>query len=267
MELLGALGFDWKIFIIQAINFIILFYILKKLFFKPFISAIKKEKEETDRIRRESEAINFEKEKWEKEKKEQLLKAKADVEKILSEAEEISRKNKEEAKKEEIKREKDAINLIKKQSKAILDSYKDDLNKNYKSRVKKSLLSIFDKNFSKEVKIKIQNNFWNDFVEKLKKMNFPETIRIDKRKKHFQLKDRTKKNVLKKKELKFFSVFPIDTAQKNIIEEIFKEKFPKTNFKLIRKIDKNLIAGFRLEVEGFLFEQNLKEKIEKIFEQ
>ena len=46
MKLLGALGLDWKILIIQSINFLILFFILEKLFFKPFVQAFKERSEE-----------------------------------------------------------------------------------------------------------------------------------------------------------------------------------------------------------------------------
>jgi len=270
MKLLGALGLDWKILIIQSINFLILFYILKGLFFRPFIQALKKEKEKIEKIQKAEEVVSKEKENWQKEKGEKLLEAKMKVEKILSEAEEVNRRSKEKAREEEIKQEREAIQRIRKQSKAILADYKNDLSNDYQKKAKNSLLEIFSQYFSQEAKIKIQDSFWFKFVKDLEKIEPSEIIQISREKIALDaaesLPPEVRKNIqLKKIPLEIFSAYPLSSHQKSVINKIFKEKIPAKNFNLTEKNDPNLIAGFRLEIGGLLVEQSLAEKIKKIF--
>lgn len=42
MELLGKLGLDWKLLLAQVINFLILFFLLRKFLYKPILSIIEK---------------------------------------------------------------------------------------------------------------------------------------------------------------------------------------------------------------------------------
>jgi F-type H+-transporting ATPase subunit b len=44
LEILGKVGFDWQVALVQLVNFLIVFFILKKLFFKPIQEAISKRK-------------------------------------------------------------------------------------------------------------------------------------------------------------------------------------------------------------------------------
>jgi len=270
MKLLGALGFDWKILIIQSINFLILFFILERLFFKPFIQALKKEKEKAENLQKKEEIIDKERDDWQREKEEKLLEAKAKIEKILSEAEEINRKNKEKAREEEIRLEKEAIRRIRKQSEAILIEYKNNLNKDYRKKVKKSLLEVFNLYLSREAKIKIQDSFWLRFIRDLGKINPSEIIQISREKMALKVAEslppEIRKNIQPKKiSLEIFSAYPLSNRQENTIGKIFKEKIPGKNFNLIKKINPNLIAGFYFEIGGILVEQSLEEKIKKIF--
>ncbi|RLE06584.1 MAG: hypothetical protein DRJ06_07530, partial [Candidatus Aminicenantes bacterium] len=66
MKLLGALGINWKILLIQALNFLVLFLILKWLFFKPFITALKRDKKKIEEIHRAREEIQRKREEMEK---------------------------------------------------------------------------------------------------------------------------------------------------------------------------------------------------------
>jgi len=269
MKLLGALGLDWKILIIQSINFLILFFILEWLFFKPFIRTIKEEKEKTEKLKKAESTINQEKEDWQKEKEKELLEAKTRVEKILSESEKINRMNKEKIKEEEIEQEKETIERIRKQSQAMLTSYKNNLSVNYQKKIKIALSKMFDQYLSRETKIKMQDSFWQNFVKKLREIKSSE-IRKDIRLKKVPLSipPEIRKDIrLKKVPLSISSAYPLSSYQRKNIESIFKEKIPEEDFSLNEKQEPSLIAGFHLEIGGLLVEENLKEKIEQIFQQ
>jgi F-type H+-transporting ATPase subunit b len=77
MEILEAFGINGKILLGQIINFLILFYLLKRFAFKPFLKTLKE--------RREIIRAGIEKE---KEAKEQLRMIEAERERILREAQE-----------------------------------------------------------------------------------------------------------------------------------------------------------------------------------
>ena len=270
MKLLGALGLDWKILIIQAINFLILFFILKELFFKPFVRALKEEKEKTERLKKAEGAISQEKENWQREKEKELMEAKIKVEKILSEAERMNRMNKEKMKEEEIKQEKETIERIRKQSQAILADYRKSLDKNYRERIRQSLLKIFDQYLSRGAKTEIQSSFWQNFVKKLREIEPSEIAQISQGKPALQaiesLPPEIRKDIqLKKIPLAISSAYPLSSYQRKSINSIFKEKIPGKNFSLKEKKEPNLIAGFRWEIGGLLVEESLREKLEQIF--
>ena len=269
MKLLGALGLDWKILIIQAFNFLILFFILKELFFKPFIKALKEEKEKTERLKKMEEEISQEKENWQKEREKELAEARAKVEKIISEAENINRTDREKMKEEEIREEKETIERIRRQSQAILAEYRENLEKNYREKVEQSLLKIFDRTLSRETKIRIQDNFWQEFIKEIKKISLPETVEISLKEKiarDSKLKlAKGKKKQPKKIPVIISSAYPLKKYQENVILDIFEDKIPKKNFVLEKRIRESLIAGFRLEIGGRLVEENLEEKLKLIF--
>ncbi len=270
MKLFGALGIDWKILIIQAINFLILFLILKGLFFKPFVKALKEEKKKEEEIKAAEQEIERKKEEWQKERQAQALEAKAKVERLIAEAEKAEQESKKRIKEEEIEKEKMAIERIRKQSEAILDKFKEELSRDYKEKATASLLRIFMEVLSGRAKEVIQDSFWPMFVKELEKANFScagslageeEFSRISR-----SLPTEIKKDIqLKRVSVRIFSAYPISSSQKKTIKKILKEKISGKKIKIESEIDKNLIAGFRLEIGGILVEQSLAEKIKNLF--
>ncbi|HHD92662.1 MAG TPA: hypothetical protein ENL06_03545 [Candidatus Portnoybacteria bacterium] len=264
MKLLGALGIDWRILIIQSINFLILFFILKKLFFRPLIQEIQKEKDETEQLKKDKENIIQEKEKWEEEKGKEILSTQAKIENMLARTEEMIRKNKEKYQEKEIEEEKENIQAIRKQAQSILIEYKKKFKSNYQEKIKLSLNDLLFKKLSPEIKIKIQDNFWPAFTKKTRKFNLsslPQISQIKKRKETHLKKVKKDKKIL----VTISSAYPIEKSQELIIQNILEKSIPKTRMKIRKKRQINLIAGFQLEILGLLVEENLKEKIEKIF--
>ncbi len=327
MKVLGALGIDFKTLLIQALNFLVLFLILKWLFFKPFIRALKKEKKATDQLKKSQEEMIRQKENWQKEREKALLKARAKVEAILAEAGKISAEIKRKTEKRSSIEEKETIALIRKHSQSILDEYKEKLVKNYREKIIEGILGVFQKDLSEDSAGKIQNDFWPDLLKKIEKLaidkipalqlainqaealsekvrnalvtaNFSEReislilrgkmsdtllkkiekLAIDKIPALKSIMHQTKNfrgekaktedliNILEGKILiRIKSSLPLTKLQGKELHLSLQNKFPKKILDIKEEIDKNLIAGFSLELKGILIEKNLKSEIEKIF--
>lgn len=86
MELLNEFGFDWKLFIAQIINFLIIAYLFKKFLYKPILSTLKKREETIDKGLKDAESAGKALESAELEKDAILGVASKEAERILDEA-------------------------------------------------------------------------------------------------------------------------------------------------------------------------------------
>lgn len=86
MELLNEFGFDWKLFVAQIINFLIIAYLFKKFLYKPILSTLKKREETIDKGLKDAEKAGKALEKAELEKDAILEVASKEAERILEEA-------------------------------------------------------------------------------------------------------------------------------------------------------------------------------------
>ncbi len=265
MKILGALGIDWKIFLIQSLNFLILFFILKLLFFNSFISALRKEKAKDKETKKLREDIIREKNNWQAEKNKEITEIRMKVNKMLSDAKMFANKIKEENTENFLKEQKKLLEKISQQSKAIADKYEKDMIKNYKEQTFLKLIEIFKTELSIKSKTDIQNNFWFSFIKKIDAIKKDEIIQMLLRYKN------------KIPPIIIHSSVPLSKNQKNDIEIILKKKLLRTNLlnkkkhlpkklKIKKDIKNDLIAGFQLELNGILVQENLKEKIKKIIE-
>jgi len=273
MKILGELGIDWKIFLIQILNFLILFFILKRLFFKNFITALKEEKAKTKEIQELKANISQEKANWQKEKEEEISAMKEKINKVLAKAEMFANKIKEENKGKFLEEEKKLLEKINNQSQAITDEYKRKMVKDYEEKIFSGIIEIFETEFSKRSKMEIQDGFWISFLKKVEAIEDKEIVQI------FQMR-KSAPTVL------VYSSFPLSKAQKNDLQIVLKRKLPaeelinntsKNNLQVVakrklpplkiivkEKIKKELIAGFQLELGGILVEENLRTKIRQI---
>jgi len=273
MKILGELGIDWKIFLIQILNFLILFFILKRLFFKNFITALKEEKAKTKEIQELKANISQEKANWQKEKEKEILAMKEKINKVLAKAEMFANKIKEENKGKFLEEEKKLLEKINNQSQAITDECKRKMVKDYEEKIFSGIIEIFETEFSKRSKMEIQDGFWISFLKKVEAIEDKEIVQI------FQIRKSTPMVLV-------YSSFPLSKAQKNDLQIVLKRKLPteelinntsKNNLQVVakrklpppkliikEKIKKELIAGFQLELSGILVEENLKTKIKQI---
>ncbi|MCD6471310.1 hypothetical protein J7K86_02155, partial [bacterium] len=116
MHTLGKIGFDWKLLIIQIINFLVLYYLVKIFFFKPIIQSIKKDIAEKKRVEEEKKLIEKKVAEWSKEKEKLLKEAESKANKIIHEADEFSKEMKLKVGKELAKYREEYLERIKNQS-------------------------------------------------------------------------------------------------------------------------------------------------------
>jgi len=241
IKLLGALGIDWKIFLIQTLNFLVLFFVLKWLFFDKFITALKKEEKKENDIKEGEEDIQRKKMEMEKMEKEIIQKAKEKAKEIIEENKEISE---EEGKKmlEKTEREiKGILNEAKERGKKEIDIMKEKEEERMLEKTKEVVEKILPQLFTRELHIK----FIKEAVERLKKVDLS------------KIKEQEIISVT------VISAFPLTREIRKTLSQFFLKKLKNSAFQ--EKVDPSLIAGIKIMLGDFVIDNSLKAKIEDEF--
>lgn len=158
MDFLDKLGIDWKLFLAQLINFVVLLFILYRFLYKPVIKMLDKRKKEIEDNAKKTEILEAKMVRADLDVKEQLKKAEKDAQQIIHEAREVAKRTKEdtleevnkemrrlkEEAKNQIERERDeALRLVLKESESLV-----------KQSVTKVLEAIADGEISKSLEKK-----------------------------------------------------------------------------------------------------------------
>jgi F-type H+-transporting ATPase subunit b len=86
LEILGKVGFDWQMALANLVNFLIIFWILKKFAFGPIAEKIKSREEKINQGLENSEKAKTDLMLAEEKYKERITKAKKEAEQIISKA-------------------------------------------------------------------------------------------------------------------------------------------------------------------------------------
>lgn len=116
MEIISTLGIDAKLILAQVINFLILFFILKKLIYKPVIALLEKRKSMVEQSVHNSQKIE-----------ERLVALEVERAKILSEASNNAMAVMEQAKKEASEEHQKAMITAKKEISTLAERYRAQL--------------------------------------------------------------------------------------------------------------------------------------------
>lgn len=92
MELLTKLGIDWKLFLAQIINFLVLLIVLYRFLYRPILKMLDDRKEKIDKSLRQAEEIEKNLFKSEAEKAKIIQEARNEAGKIIAESREMSEK-------------------------------------------------------------------------------------------------------------------------------------------------------------------------------
>jgi len=241
MKLLGALGIDWKIFLIQTLNFLALFFILKWVFFDKFIAALKKEEKKEKDIKEGKQDIQRKKAEMKKMEEQIVQRAKEKAKDIIEENKEISE---EEGKKMLEKTEREMRGILKgarEQGEKEIDIMKEKEKGEMLEKTKEVIEKILPRFFTKELHIR----FIKETIEKLKKVNLS------------KIKEQKITSVT------VISAFPLTKEEKKMLSQFFFKKLKNSSFQ--EKVDPRLIAGIKVILDDFVIDGSLKAKVEDEF--
>lgn len=153
MEIITKLGIDLKLIIGQVVNFLILFFVLRKLVYKPVLNLLEKRKNMIEKSVEDAKKIEERLVEMEVEKEEVLadasLKAMAVIEKAKQEAEEERQKALANAKKE--------ISGLAERYRAQLKAEKDQISSELKAEMASLIITSCEKVIRKEFGKEDQN--------------------------------------------------------------------------------------------------------------
>ena len=282
MKLLGALGIDWKLFLIQCLNFVVLFLILKWLFYRPIIRILRREKRELDVAKKEKEEIERERREFLRERERELQKAKEKARVLIEESEMMARKIRTEMEKEREEKERELDIRFKKEEKESRERFMEDWKKEFRDRKEEEIKKIIGEKFPEGFLKESQDYFFKKMLESIRVMKFdflPERTKEEKEIEEYLSPRGTKLidlsfakrkriiNLLKKIKINVVleSAFPLGNKEKEILKKELREKMKgEIDFSFKEKINRNLLSGFRLRVDGFLVDSNLISEIHRI---
>lgn len=150
MELIAKLGIDLKLLLAQIVNFLILFFVLKKLVYKPLLGLMDKRKKMIEQNVEDTKKIEERLTKLEEEKKEILKKASTEAIEIVTEA----KKSAEQDHANAMTKAKEEISALAERYRAGLREEKEALTEEIKADmanlIVESSKKIMQKEFSKE---------------------------------------------------------------------------------------------------------------------
>lgn len=252
-EVLGKLGIDLNMLIAQIINFTVLLWILNKFLYKPVIDQVEKNEAELRKAEKDKKVFLEEKENFLREKNETLRQMKKQSQTIIREAKLIAIKLQEEAQ-EEVKKLKEK--LIK-QTREQMEKEKKSLTK--KNEREKKILMIRDLKENIQQRISSQP----ELITQLDKAFFELLIRKIESFSREKEEDDNINMIRKNKKLNIcleYAWIP-SKIQLKTLQRFFKKE------KIQTKENKELIGGFRLEINGLLIESNLLYEITKAYEE
>nr|MBI5455578.1 F0F1 ATP synthase subunit B [Candidatus Levybacteria bacterium] len=167
MEILKNFGFDPVMLVAQIINFLIIFYLLKRFLYKPVFEMLKKRQDTISNSLKQAEEIKITLEKTIEEEKKILLKAQNEGKNIIDEARlqaiEIAKEIEENAKKQTEKMIVEARQQIEYESKEVESQISEKVSILASEMLTKSLEGIFS--------AKEQKQILNKSFKQIKKVN------------------------------------------------------------------------------------------------
>lgn len=262
MEFLGSLGIDVKLLIAQIINFGLLLWLLNKFLYKPIIKRIEKDETELKQARIQKTELEREKSAFAQQKQRERTQAKEKARAIIKEAESIA----EEIKKETHAKAKKEASAMLAQAKRELQSQKlmikNDALRDLKTKINHSFLLSFERAFPVSLQKELQNIFWVDLINRIKKLNLgkiKELSLANISEKTNSINEEGLIDTLVGQKIGPFSleyVFPPTPSQEQELEKILSEKLG-LKVKIGKKQNKTLVNGFRFEIAGTIIESNL----------
>ncbi len=278
MRLLGAIGFDWQIFLIQAVNFLVLFLVLNRLFFKPFIKALREEKAKALAWQNFSQKLAQEKDKWQKEKKRQKLNLTKQAEEILAQAEQAAKNLQKNIYEQAGQEAAEIIQKARAQAKALKENWRRQAEPSLRRQILAAAQSQLAEALAKFNLAEANDDFFRQLLAELAAAVWPparqkglagQNLKISKlvipapKEKTAEAKlAQAAKKAKASNDLPAILEFShsFRPEQEEELSRQLKNKFGRT-IKLSAKKNKNLIIGYRLQAEGIILEASLSKEL------
>lgn len=165
MEALDSLGIDWKLFIAQVVNFLILLFILSKLLYKPLLKLFDERSKKIEQGLKDAEISSKNLEQAEKEAEKIRQNAYKEANELLAN----SKKEAEEQTKAIIAdAHKEAEKIIKRGSEEVINM-KNNLVKETRAQISDLLTLSLDKITSKKLDVKTRDKLTKEAIKELDK--------------------------------------------------------------------------------------------------
>lgn len=130
-ELIHKLGIDWRLLVAQIINFLILFFVLKKFLYRPILEVLEKRRERVEKSLSNAERLESEITKVGEMREEIIRKANQKANEILGEARELAESKRasilKDAENEASRMIEETKHKLEKEKGKILDEAREDL--------------------------------------------------------------------------------------------------------------------------------------------
>lgn len=165
MEILHEFGFDWRLFVAQIVNFLVIAYIFKRFLYKPILTTIKKRNDAIDKGLKDAEKATRALENAEEEKNKILEETSHEAERILNEA----KKQSDQARDELLAKTKADVDKMLEATRQQIDQERENLIKESrntaleisKTILEKAVSEMFDKSDQEKLVKKGINNLKN----------------------------------------------------------------------------------------------------------
>ena len=240
MKLLGALGIDWRVFLIQVLNFVVLFWILKVLFYKPFITAIKRERKKAEDIKNGKEKLQAEEEEMRKREQEIIRQARIKAQGILAKTRTISQEEKGKIIQRTTEEIKKILEDAKKKAQVIIEESQEQ----NKQKIIQKSEEIVQKVLSESLSQDIHQRYLKEAVSNLSKLDLNKVKATD------------------VDVITVVSAFPLSKEDKQLISNVLFKKLGTAAFRT--EINKKLLLGIKIISNDFIIDSSLQDKVDKV---
>lgn len=168
MEIFKSIGIDWKLLLAQVVNFLILFWILKKFLFGPAVKILTERRQRIEESVRQSALIKKQAEESEIAKKETLEKARKEAQDVLAE----TRKNAADLQKEMITKTEHEMKAMREKTSAEMEAEKQKIMLDAKKELGGIAILAAEKIIEKNLNAETENKIIQKNIQDLENENF-----------------------------------------------------------------------------------------------
>jgi F-type H+-transporting ATPase subunit b len=274
MDFLKNLGIDWRLFIAQIINFGLLLWILSKFLYAPIVRQIEKNESELEEAKRLTEKLTNDRDDFAKRKKSEMTEAQKKTRKIFSDAETSAEEIRKSAFEEQKKMRQQLINQAASAAESKKDQIRDKIRKEVTGEMRSEFTEKMGKSISGEDKEILSRSFFNRILSDIDAESFLEDFPRIKKVLKSAGKSEPESGQTEPQRLRLIrenlGVFrlecaaPLNSADMRTFTALLGKKLGISPSELGFETTENpgLVIGFRLEVFGRVFEQNLYHMIQ-----